>query len=854
MNIDRSTLDDFINESRDHLDTLEENLMVLEDSLENPDQEIVNKLFRAAHTIKGGAGFLGLTQVSKLSHSMENLLANVRDGEAKPSMEYIDILLDSLDTLRAMIDNAEDSNDTDITELVNNIDSILEQGQQTTQEENKNKKYLAENGESWEYKPAEVKSVPEKYKYYFLLKLDLIKLEKEKDLKPYHVISLINKNSYIISGELDTSGLTLDTIEKSSNLYYKLFIVSEKDRNQLEAIIPENTVDEILAVELVDSSQVPDGISVEPAVIKREEKNEKAKESKARTLAKKSATASSSTPVKTTGSQTLKLKLDLVEKLMSVTGELVLSRNRILLLAGKYEDQELNSTIQHFDSITSELQETVMMTRMQPVGTVFNKFPRVVRDLAKKLGKEIDLVIKGAESELDKTLVDSLSDPMTHLIRNSCDHGVETPENRKEKGKSPKGTITLDAFHESGQINIVIEDDGGGIDADKIAQKAVEKGLKSEEDIASMNEKQKLSLIMLPGFSTAEQVSDVSGRGVGMDVVKSTIEKLGGSFELESKKDEGTRITLRMPLTLAIVPSFIIESSKKKFAIPQISIEEIVTIENPDEIEFGVEWEMYRLREDLLPIIRLKEILDDPTPFNEEKRRNLIQHHQDYKEEIKEKIVLVVKTGKSKYGLMVDNVIGTEEIVVKPLHSVLKKYICYSGATIMGDGGIALILNTDGIGRFAGISFYSEEDHKQLVQNQDKTDKRQVFMFKTNNQEQYAIDLEEIKRIEIIDTKKIDQIGSEEFISIDDKPHIVLHMNNYLNVENQLLKDEMFLILLKNAPKNSGLLISEIIDTVQVDKDIDTEAYTNEFVSGTATINNKMTLFLNTKAIYNSLG
>lgn len=842
--MDQSIFDDFVIESREHIDSIQENLMVLEGTMESPEYEIVNKLFRAVHTIKGGAGFLGLSQISKLSHSMENLMSNIREGINKVDVEHIDTLLDALDMLTIMIDNPSESNNTDISDITQRLDNLSSSespARDAIKADSDEKVYLAEDGHTIPYNKSKIKSIPKDYTNFFIMRIDLVKLEKDFNVKPYRIISDISSITYIIEGELDTQDSTLETSEDNLSLYHKLFVATAKSREELYSLLPDRSLAHILSVELVDKNKH-----------EQEEKTDDENEipsDKIHEPQKKEASVSIKSP--STADQTIRLRLELIEKLMGLTSELVLARNRILLLSDKYSnDTDLISTIQQFDSITSSLQESVMMTRMQPVGTVFNKFPRIVRDLSKDLGKKIDLIIKGAESELDKALVDSLSDPMTHLIRNSCDHGIEIPEKRIAKGKGETGTITLDAFHESGQINIVIEDDGAGINVEKICSKAIERGLISESALKELSEQQKLNLIMLPGFSTAEQVSNVSGRGVGMDVVKNTVERLGGSFDLESKKDKGSKIILKMPLTLAIVPSFVIECKKKRFAIPQISIEEIVTVENDSMIEKSIDWEMFRLREELIPVIRLEEILLSPEPFDENKRLEIIEKYHENRENSGQRIIVILKTGRSKYGLIVDNVLGTEEIVVKPMHSLLKKYTIYSGATIMGDGKVALILNADGIGSHAEILFYTDKsDKEQDISKID--DHRSVFLFNINSHEQYAVYLKDIIRIEKFDYSKLDSVGSKEYVSIENKTYGIIRIPRLIDTYDQIVNKEMYLILLKDMAKPSGILATEIIDSVNISEDLDEEAFENPHLLGTLMIDDRMTLFLDSNSLKN---
>jgi len=422
-----------------------------------------------------------------------------------------------------------------------------------------------------------------------------------------------------------------------------------------------------------------------------------------------------------------------------------------------------------------------------------------------ELNKKIRLEIKGAEAELDKGLVESLSDPMTHLIRNSCDHGIELPGMREESGKDDEGIITLNAYHDSGHINIEIKDDGAGIDPEKIASIALKKELKTAAELEKMSDDQKIRLIMMAGFSTKEDVSDLSGRGVGMDVVKAMIDKLGGSFELKSELGEGTTVSLRLPLTLAIVPSFIISMQNKIFAVPSINIDEIVSIDDVKEkIKKEVEWEVFQLRDKLIPIVYLKDILADNRCFDFDKRSRLLVKHDDDEQYPKHDIqVVILKSGKKSYGLVVDKVIGTEEIVVKPLHPLISNLNCFSGATIMGDGSVSMILNVEGIASHTGlISYEVSGKHEKLFTQKEENEKLSAVLFANSSKEIFAVSLSKLVRIEKFSSSRIEKIGNDEFISFDQETYGIVRLEDSLGLPEMEMQDEMYLFILKNGQKN----------------------------------------------------
>jgi two-component system chemotaxis sensor kinase CheA len=394
---------------------------------------------------------------------------------------------------------------------------------------------------------------------------------------------------------------------------------------------------------------------------------------------------------------TLRINVALLDRLMNLAGELVLVRNQAVRVADP-ADAQLRQVVQRLNAVTSGVQQAVMLTRMQPVSNLFGKFPRLVRDLAKQLGKQIELTTRGTEVELDKAILESLSDPLTHLIRNCCDHGIETPAERVAAGKPPQGHVLLHAHHEGGQIRIEVRDDGRGIDPDRVRRKALGQGLKTAAELAAMSTAELQALVLLPGFSTAEQVTEVSGRGVGMDVVKTNVEHVGGSLQIESSPGGGTSVHLRLPLTLAIIPCLIVTAGGQRYAIPQKDLEELVCLEGDKagKVETANDQEVYRLRNRLLPLVRLSELLARPRPFDAAARAEILHRPRPANALVS---FAVVKVGGERFGLVIDGFLNTEEIVVKPMHPVLKPLRIFSGATIMGDGRVALILDTGSLVR-----------------------------------------------------------------------------------------------------------------------------------------------------------
>ncbi|MFO0603455.1 MAG: chemotaxis protein CheW [Polyangiales bacterium] len=458
---------------------------------------------------------------------------------------------------------------------------------------------------------------------------------------------------------------------------------------------------------------------------------------------------------------TVRVDVTLLDRLMNLVGELVLARNQILQLRAHTRDTAFAGTSQRLNLITTELQEGVMKTRMQPIGSVWNKFPRVVRDLAHLCNKQVRLDMEGAETELDRTIIEAIKDPLTHVIRNAIDHGIESPAVRAERSKPPVGRLTLRAFHEGGRVNIEVADDGAGIDPERIRQSAVRKGLVSAERAARMTDREAVALVFAPGFSTAAQVTNISGRGVGMDVVKTNIEKIGGSVDIQSAPGAGTTLKIRIPLTLAIVPALIIRDGGDRYAIPQVSLLELVRLEGA-AARTGVESihgaPVYRLRGNLLPLVYLHRTLGEaerPAAASDDDRvLNIV----------------VLQADDRQFGLVVDGVCDTEEIVVKPLGKEIQGVTVFAGATIMGDGRVALILDVPGLAQRGGISVGARDrasaDAKSAAGAE--SNKQALLLFEIEHDGRVAVPLSLVARLEEFPRERIERSGRRQVVQYRD--------------------------------------------------------------------------------------
>jgi two-component system chemotaxis sensor kinase CheA len=549
------------------------------------------------------------------------------------------------------------------------------------------------------------------------------------------------------------------------------------------------------------------------------------------------------------GAGGIRVDVGLLDRLMNLVGELVLARNQILQFSGTLENATLSGSTQRLNLITTELQEGVMKTRMQPIGNVWSKFPRIVRDLSQICGKKVRVEMEGPETELDKTIIEAIKDPLTHIIRNSVDHGIENPEKRLACGKDAEGRLFLRAFHEGGQVNIEIIDDGGGIHLDRVKAKAIERSLITAEQAARMTEREALNLIFLPGFSTAEKITNVSGRGVGMDVVKTNIEKIGGTVDLQSKLGEGTTLRIRIPLTLAIIPALVITSGGDRFAIPQVSLLELVRLE-PDAARKGIEsirgTPVYRLRGDLLPLVHLNKQLRTETADNQgDGTVNIV----------------VLQADERQFGLVVDEINDTEEIVVKPLGKLFKGLTTFAGATIMGDGRVALILDVMGLAQRSNVVSDNKDRsvHEMESRNKDAGSTRQaMLLFQVSENRRMAVPLSQVARLEEFPRSAIEYSGDQQVVQYRSQIMPLISLTNALadsrlrlasaQSEGQIQTETIQVIVYTRDESSVGLVVDRIMDVVE-ETLVMQRNIVRPGVLGSAVIEKKVTELLDVEAV-----
>lgn len=535
---------------------------------------------------------------------------------------------------------------------------------------------------------------------------------------------------------------------------------------------------------------------------------------------------------------TIRVPVEMLDHLMNLAGELVVSRNELLQTVPAIENQDVKHVVGRVDQVTAEIQDAVMQTRLQPIGTVFDKFTRVVRDLSKALGKSCRLEIEGRDVEVDKSIIEAISDPLTHLIRNSIDHGIESPDVRKQRGKSETGTISLRAFHEAGNVKIEVSDDGGGIDPEKIRGKAVAQGILTEEESRELGRNELLEHVFHPGFSTAESVTEVSGRGVGMDVVRTNIEKMGGLIEIDSTPLQATTLTITLPLTLAIIPCMIVRCGEDNYAVPQINIAELVRLGADDVRERVVRIKSspaLKLRDELLPLVDLRQLFGVDGSISEHDYCDVNSRHC-FQRGVQH--VVVVDVGQKRYGLIVDGVVNSEEIVIKPLGEKLRGIPCYAGATILGNGRVALIADVAGIASHVRLRFSLDSGTTDSVNNRQSVDNRNsLLLFNNHSDELFALPMNRILRLECVANNEVFQMGDKEFIRYQGKNVRVIRLEEHIQCQPpEETTGETNLALFQHQGTVYGLATPQLRDILDVEGPVDDATLREKGVAGLVSI------------------
>ncbi|MGA9226663.1 MAG: chemotaxis protein CheA [Mesobacillus sp.] len=674
-------LEVFIEESKEHLQSCNEQLLELEKNPE--DLTIINEIFRSAHTLKGMSATMGYEDLASLTHQMENVLDAIRNSRLKTSPELLDVIFIAVDHLEEMVQSIATGGDgkMDVAEAVAKL-KLIEMGEHP---------HVHANAEA----AAAIAVEAPLLSNYDEFELTVLKQSKEQGFGVYEVSIGLREDCLLKAarvymvfevleqiGEVIKANPSVEQLEEEQfDSEFSVTIVSKENQDDIKGKIMK--VSEVVKTN-VRSLEMDDFKALtsdpEPHVIQQNENIAEMVMSESSVETEVLPAVEKKNNSKNNSSKTIRVNIERLDILMNLFEELVIDRGRLEQISKELENTELTETVERMSRISGDLQNIILNMRMVQVETVFNRFPRMIRQLARDLNKKINLEIVGAETELDRTVIDEIGDPLVHLLRNSVDHGVESPEDRRAKGKSEEGTVVLRAFHSGNHVFIEIEDDGAGISREKVLKKAVSKGIVSEQAAPAMTDKQVYELILSSGFSTAEKISDISGRGVGLDVVKNTIESLGGSISIDSKENAGTIFSIQLPLTLSIISVMLVEIQKEKFAIPLSSIIETAIIKETDILKAHNQ-KVIDFRGKVVPLLFLKEIFEVPTEPQDD------QFHS----------VIIVRKGDKMAGMVVDSFIGQQEVVLKSLGNYLTNVFAISGATILGDGQVALIVDCNAL-------------------------------------------------------------------------------------------------------------------------------------------------------------
>ncbi len=757
-------LREFLTETNESLDVVDVELVKFEQDPNNA--KILDNIFRLVHTIKGTCGFLGLPRLEAIAHAAETLMGKFRDG-VPVTPGAVNLVLASIDRIKGIVADLEASEQEPAgsdSDLIKELERMSEGG-------------AAEAAAALALEKQA--SQPSK-----LAEMAAAAAEPPKQAEGTLVFQILER-------QLRPGEVSLDELERAFRETASEAVVIEPDPSKPEIIIKD-------APPVVEK---PTAAQAKAAVQERREAKEKEKE-KAEEGEGKGSVAS----------QSIRVSVDTLEHLMTMVSELVLTRNQLLEIVRRHEDSEFKVPLQRLSNVTAELQEGVMKTRMQPIGSAWQKLPRIVRDLSQELNKQIELEMVGAETELDRQVLELIKDPLTHMVRNSADHGLERPEIRRANGKPDKGTIRLSAFHEGGHIIIEIADDGKGLDIERIKTKVVENGLATESEIEKMPDAAIFKFIFAPGFSTASKITNVSGRGVGMDVVKTNIDAIGGTIDLKSTAGQGSTFTIKIPLTLAIVSTLIVESAGDRFAIPQLSVVELVRAQSNSEhrIERIRDTPVLRLRNKLLPLVHLSKLLDIT--------------HRDPSYEAKSEddgFIVVMQVGQQTFGVVVDAVFHTEEIVVKPMSTMLRHITMFSGNTILGDGSVIMIIDPNGIataiGSTTGGSLADDHRADEDERSREQAQTISMLLFRAGTMEPKAIPLSLVTRLEEFSVDKIESSNGRDLVQYRGSLMPLVYFDEHLQRKTE---GSVPMLVFSDSGRSMGLVVDEIIDIVEDRLDI----------------------------------
>ncbi len=817
-------LKEFLTETSENLAVLDVELVKLE---QNPnDMELLGNIFRLVHTVKGTCGFLGLSRLESVAHAGENVLGKVRDGEIEVGAEAVSLILECLDRIRTVMTDLEATGSEpagDDTDLIKRLNAFAESGgvgsapaaaaaPAAAPAAPVSALAAAESSATIYEQIGGMGTVDAVVEVFFARVTGDLRVKQVFDGASIdHLQGQMRDYLAKLCGGPDSSAKSVLLDRNMNDAQFDAACGHmQAALNQLEVSAALSA--RIMGMIFATRDEATGGTTAPVSVAASDEVVAEPVAKPAKAAAKKDAGGEGGA-TESVANQTIRVNVELLENLMTMVSELVLTRNQVLQILRKQKDSEFAAPLQRLNHVTSELQEGVMKTRMQPIGNAWAKLPRLVRDLSHELKKKIDLVMIGQETELDRQVLEMIKDPLTHMVRNSGDHGLETPEERRRIGKPETGKITLNAYHEGGHIVIEISDDGKGLPMEKIKAKIINNNLATESELDTMSDQQIQQYIFKAGFSTAAAVTSVSGRGVGMDVVKTNIEKIGGTVELRSVEGKGTTFSIKIPLTLAIVSALVVECAGERFAIPQISVVELVraTANGELKLEKIKDTPVLRLRNKLLPLVSLRDKLE----LTEGKETNE-----------NDTFIVVTQVGTYNFGIMVDRVFDTEEIVVKPVAPILRHIPMFSGNTILGDGSVIMILDPNGIAEASGQLGISDGESAEAQSAKSRAhDEEQVplLLFRTGSGVPMAVPLALVARLEEIERKTIERSNDRLVVQYRGQlmPLIPMSPEHEMGGEKQ---GRQPVLVFADRDHSMGLMVDEIVDIVEAKLNVDLAA------------------------------
>jgi len=823
-------IQEFLVESHENLDQLDRDLVSLEQ--ETQSRDLVSRIFRTIHTIKGTSGFLAFTNLEAVTHAGESLLARLRDGTQPVTADTISTLLAMVDCVRALLSTIEETStegDISIDSVVAMVNRQMEQGEAAAA--------APEAATEAAAAEAVAEPAPTEVTVEVTVAAETPAEVPAAEAAPARKRAPAKKRAPRKAATAEPEPVSLDASAPAAGPAPAKPPAAELDAPAPAAAEPAAGYEARRPVgELLVEQGAAQQSDVATALQRQIEGDERhlgtilLEEGKTNPAAVNDALQAQNK--RSIADSAIRVDVDLLDALMNLVGELVLVRNQLMRSSSESRDPALSRTTQRLNLITSELQEGIMKTRMQPIDQIWSKLPRVVRDLSQACGKQVRLEMEGKETELDRSLLEAVKDPLTHLVRNAVDHGIETADERVANGKEPQGTLTLRAYHEGGHVTVEVADNGSGIDVDRVAQTGVDRGVVSQGQVSQMSPREIMMLVFQPGFSTAKQVTNVSGRGVGMDVVKTNIERIGGAVDVDSERGVGTTWRLSIPLTLAIIQALTVECAGERYVIPQVAVHELVYIDGKStRIEYASDAPVYRLRGKLLPLVRLDQTL------------GLSGDNRD------EGVYMVVlQADGRRFGMIVDRVLNTEEVVVKALNARFKDIGMYAGATILGDGKVALILDVASLARRSHLTSTTSERTRAAGTDESASAGKsaQRLLVTGVGERRVAIPLDTVTRLEEFERGRIEQAGSRQVVQYRDEILPLVRLADLLGAMADESGDTVPVVVYSERGRSAGLMVDKIVDIVEEATAVRKDLHEDGF-AGTAVIQQRVTELLDVR-------